>query len=818
MADSRQKSVKQLVTELEAASQLQRRGKAYSFRCDIFEHSGQLISWKFNEWDYGKNNITLPTNARGLFISDDPEDPTIVARGYDKFFNVDEVNATKWEELERNTKGPYEVTVKENGCIIFISGLADGTLVVCSKHSTGPREDSDRNHALAGKTFLEAQLKALDIDPRALAQKLYQSSLTAVAEYCDDSFEEHILEYTKSDAGLYLHGLNYNQPTFATLPTIEVRKFADEFGFKKIEYLVKPDIFSLRKFLESCSETGSYQGQEIEGFVIRSKILNGEAFFFKFKFEEPYLMYRQWREVTKEYILSKSRVFRFRKHKFITNKYLDFVIPILDSSPDIRENYLKDIGIISMRKQFLDSYGLSGLEILNHEKVRELEMRNAVDYDKVDKNTKFIIIPIATIGCGKTTTALTLKNLYPETWQHVQNDDITGRDKSMLMKKSLELLAQDGVKCVIIDRNNHQYRERKQLFEWFTELKEDYLPYDCNVKIIGVSFLSYEDVEDTTSITIKRVMARGDNHQSIKAISDGQKKVLGIMNGFLQRYQPLRADASPDCSFDFVLQLSVKEENSSLLNAKRILTALHKEYAVLVPKLPSDSEINSAFEQSLHYRPTITKIVKGQDKKEFKHKPIYFSAEVSDVDGFIKNLSQLVESSSNGVDTTVFEKVIEEGRCQKSLHITLGHVISGRKGTKKQKDLWCEYNKRYSGYLLKSNSTVSKSLIKTSDFVNFKLDKLIWDDKIMAALVLLDDECVFDEKTQTPVPHLSCANEYSHITVALLQPGVKPFYSNALCQAVTREHGNVAGNHPDGTTSVIFKDAPTLNARVCINI
>jgi tRNA ligase len=43
------------------------------------------------------------------------------------------------ERLESH-QGPYELSVKENGCIIFISGLEDETLL-CSKHSTGVRQD-----------------------------------------------------------------------------------------------------------------------------------------------------------------------------------------------------------------------------------------------------------------------------------------------------------------------------------------------------------------------------------------------------------------------------------------------------------------------------------------------------------------------------------------------------------------------------------------------------------------------------------------------------------------------------------------------------
>ena len=36
----------------------------------------------------------------------------------------------------------------------------------------------------------------------------------------------------------------------------------------------------------------------------------------------------------------------------------------------------------------------------------------------------FILVPISTIGCGKTTIGLALTSLFG--WGHIQNDDITG--------------------------------------------------------------------------------------------------------------------------------------------------------------------------------------------------------------------------------------------------------------------------------------------------------------------------------------------------------------------------------------------------------
>ncbi|SCU89203.1 LAFA_0E16666g1_1 [Lachancea sp. 'fantastica'] len=820
MATTDQEDCKKLVQELEAAAELPKRGRAYKTICQISNSDRQVSSWKFNEWDYGKNNIKLPINARGLFILEDRDTPRIVVRGYDKFFNIDEVASTSAQWLSSNTVGPYEVTVKENGCIIFISGLEDGTLVICSKHSTGDRDDTDRNHSIAGEKFLLRQLKSRDIDPKILGRELYQMNVTAVAEYCDDSFEEHILEYTKDAAGLYLHGINQNQRVFKTLPIREVTKFADRYGFNKIEHFTHHDFSSLRKFLEQCAAAGTFHGKEIEGFVIRCKTTDERDYFFKYKFEEPYLMYRQWREATKRYIETNSRVFGFKKHRFITNKYLDFVIPLLDADPSLRDNYMKDFGIIKLRKMFLLDYGLSGVEILNSEKVKYLEEQNAINYQLVDEKTKFLLIPVATIGCGKTTTALTLSNLYPESWGHVQNDDITGRDKSLLMKKSLELLSQEKVKAVIVDRNNHQFRERKQLFEWYADLKEKYMPYDSNVKIIALSFYPYEDMEATTQLTIQRVLARGDRHQSIKVATDGEKKVLGIMKGFLKRYQPVIADRSPDSMFDDIITLNVRETDSSLLNVRKILTVLHEKYPILIPEIPGTELIQSAFKKSLYYEPKITKVVGGGNKAgkdSLKFKPIYFAAQLPDPGAFVKFICERCFERQDFMDTSPLRKSLKDFVLPE-LHATLSH-ISGKKGSKKQHDLWCEYNKRYSKDLVKSELPPTKrTVIKTKDKVKFKVKKLLWDDKIVTALIEVAEECVLDGDSGTTVPHLGCANDYAHITLALLQPGVKPFYSNTLCQMLSDKHGLKEGCFSDGLNCLDLGDTQSMDAELWINL
>src|SRR6266516_1068521 len=121
------REVSQLVQALESHTKKSEGGKKpFNVKKSTFPTDSPrgitVDSWRFQDWDYKRDD--LPTYARGLFTSRDSNgNHIIVTRGYDKFFNTEEVNKTRWRNIENNTRGPYEISTKENGCIIFISGL-----------------------------------------------------------------------------------------------------------------------------------------------------------------------------------------------------------------------------------------------------------------------------------------------------------------------------------------------------------------------------------------------------------------------------------------------------------------------------------------------------------------------------------------------------------------------------------------------------------------------------------------------------------------------------------------------------------------------
>ena len=169
----------------------------------------KVRSWKMDEFKYYKIPSPFPTLARGLFTMDMPPESgvkhRIVARGYDKFFNIGEVPWTtvrgfasahffvligaQWQSLEAHTAAPYTLSLKSNGCIIFIAALTEDKLLVTSKHAVGPirgkkegEEEQSRSHAEVGEQWLRAHLTRVGRTEAELARTLWERNWTAVAE------------------------------------------------------------------------------------------------------------------------------------------------------------------------------------------------------------------------------------------------------------------------------------------------------------------------------------------------------------------------------------------------------------------------------------------------------------------------------------------------------------------------------------------------------------------------------------------------------------------------------------------------------------
>ena len=739
-------------------------------------------SWKFQDWDYKRRD--LPTYARGLFTYQKKDGtPEIAIRGYDKFFNQGEINETKLENVEKQTRGPYELSVKENGCIIFIGGLEGDRLLVCSKHSTGVRKDTDVSHAVAGENWVDMQLASIGKTRADLARELRKRNVTAVAELCDDSFEEHVLAYDQKSAGLYLHGMNLNLAEFATYPGELVHKFADEWNFKKADYLVKDDMETVQTFLHHCAETGSYSGRDTEGFVIRCQRReqgdkgNFQDWFYKFKFEEPYLMYRQWREATKAVI--SGRPPKYKKHQKITEEYLLFARRQLAKDAALGKAYMNNHGIIAMRDNFLRERGLKGSDIIR----REIQDGESASSKDVARN--IVLIPVASIGCGKTTVAVALTKLFG--WGHVQNDNITGksgRPKQFAIQVCNALTAYPAM---IADRNNHQRREREQLINDVSKVVPD-------AKFVALQYV-HEPKPDMLpairEVTRERVLSRGDNHQTIQAGSKAPGEIIDIMEGFLKRFEAVNTNTQPDDAFDEVINLDIAA--SSRENLATIVNALATSFPKLIPDEPTTEDLDRAIDAALNdYQPDVKHDLSFKSNKSNKshvknnkttlggdhqrngaaqinsvpatQAPVeYFCVRVPPNE-LVSILNKRFDAAPS--DTAIFYRQLGHlRRIQSTFHVTLIH----RASQKSHPDLWSQLSTLYSSAL---ESQEEKNPAYPDPFLgkcSVELERIIWDSRIMCIMVrLLDD--------------WETANAYAHITIGTASKSIKPKESSDLLQ------------------------------------
>jgi tRNA ligase len=753
-----------------------------------------LDCWKFLDWDYKRDD--LPTYARGLFTYKTKDGRhQISTRGYDKFFNIGEVNDTKWENIRAVTKGPYELSVKENGCIIFISGLEDEVLLVCSKHSTGERGDASASHAAVGDKWVDKHLATVGKTRKDLARELRKRNATAVAELCDDSFEEHVLAYGEDSAGLYLHGINLNVPEFATYPGDLVHEFADEWGFKRTEFLIRDDIDSTKALLESCAETGSWNGKDTEGFVIRCKKRDGEAnggyvdWFFKYKFEEPYLMYRQWREATKAVIAGRKP--KFKKHQQITEDYLLYARRQLAKTPGLGKRYNANHGIIEMRDGFLKELGMKGSDIIRQ------EAANIEPADEIAHNV--ILVPVATIGCGKTTVAVALVKLFG--WGHVQNDNITGqkhRPRQFVTQIS-NSLAEYPV--VIADRNNHQRRERRQIIEDLSKV----VPSARFVALHYVHEPKPQLLPGIRRVTQERVLERGDNHQTIQAGSKSTTEIVAIMEGFLHRFEAVDASVDPDNGFDEIIDLDVL--GSSRQNLETVVNALHKAYPKLIPEVPSVTALDEAIAEAMEdYKPIVKHDLsfhskaadKDRDQKNSKQGNKFLQPKPAKLEYFSIRLPTnevlaCLDTTFSDLDATTasfYRRLQQSGRVQPSFHVTLIH----RASIASNAGLWDHLSELYLASQVEQQGTPDPLLGKC----RVRFERIVWNDRVMCITTTL-----LDAEWET-------ANTIAHITIGTAHPNIKPKESNDMLQ----NFGRGAGRYPDGISEVVLKDKDVLFGEV----
>ncbi|TCD71017.1 hypothetical protein EIP91_000515 [Steccherinum ochraceum] len=748
----------------------------------------KLRSWKMNEFKYYDIPSPFPTLARGLFTQEIKEegyeqDPRnvkhrIVVRGYDKFFNIGEVPWTSWASLEQHTSPPYTLTLKSNGCIIFVAALTPKKLVVTSKHSLGNLTGTaTESHAMVGARWLKKHLADAGKTEEQLAKHLWDKNWTAVAELCDDSFEEHVLPYSKDKTGLHLHGINSCTKEFHTQLQPVVDAFAREWGFIPTKSTVLPSIAEVKSFTEEIGKSGEWNGEALEGFVVRTHVsaqpptkgsasadqspyAPGSSFFFKVKFDEPYMMYRDWREVTK-ILLSKGAVManvpKSKLRRKETKVYAEWVIREIQRDKDQFNEYQKGKGIIATRERFQ-----KWLETEEGKKRMEGADANAglqqTGGDEAPESKKFgktIIVPVAIPGVGKTSLAVALKFLFG--FGHTQSDDIQVRKAAPVFIKNVVGLL-DSHDVVIADKNNHLRQHR-------TQLRDATKTMSPSVRLVALNWSHDLPPATIHRLCSTRIHSRGANHQTLRP--DATNSYEDVLWMFLNQTQELQDDEVDD-----VIEMDLEEDLESAL--KRIVDRLVE---ILGLERPTTEKMGEAVSVIRGYAPS-TSTTRELGKPSARQKasgPRYFGL-VPEVD--LQKLVGGLQLPESG--KAFWEGLVKNKRLgERSPHVTIVHSkdLEGLNG-----ELW---NRCLALAPLNAPNTT---------LFSFRLGHLLWDGKVMAItitdLAVSTDEDVGDGEAEREKAKAAAVEfvvklpeeikQHLHLTVGTREKAIAPYEARLL--------------------------------------
>ena len=167
-----------------------------------------------NEWN------ELNVKARGMFVD---EDGNIIARSYDKFFNLEEIPETTIESLRENLVFPVKVYQKENGFLGILS-VYNGELLYCSKSQTYKSEQGD--FARMFKTIFEREYaKSLE----NIKKFISSNGVSMIFEVVSPK-DRHILDYS-DESKCFLLDIVYNKIDVEKFEYLKLQKIAKKFGF-----------------------------------------------------------------------------------------------------------------------------------------------------------------------------------------------------------------------------------------------------------------------------------------------------------------------------------------------------------------------------------------------------------------------------------------------------------------------------------------------------------------------------------------------------------------------------------------------------------
>jgi tRNA ligase len=551
-------------------------------------------------------------------------------------------------------------------------------------------------------------------------------------------------------------------------------------------------IAAVESFTSECAKTGRWNGEAVEGFVVRTHVTKprggrgnhksreespyeaGSSFFFKVKFDEPYMMYRDWRELTKALLskggnaLSARKLPKGKMKRPETQVYVRWVVEEMRRDRGLFEGYTKGRGIIEIRERFLRWVETEeGREML--EKAKNGKLYGFVSAESVERPFgKTIILPVAVPGCGmlvtfsscfllvsdrictgKTSVAVALAHLFG--FAHTQSDDVhTKKAAPKFLKNVTSLLHKNDI--VIADKYvlsgilfsnlpTHTFPRNNHLSEHRRALRTHTRKFTPPIRLLALHW-SIADKPSTHAVVHRicadRVRARGANHQTLRAdLASGSELGAGRgSKGMPPSYEDViwtfirEAEELGEDEVDAVVDMEVEEGLDAAVRR-----AVAGCVDVLGVERPSEERIDEVLEVVRGYVPTTTtdQPVKhkmkdgavvasaGVDEKNFTPRYYALQAEVDLEDLLGEKFAAFgQDADADGAITQAalaWEKLKAAGRVSKHPHITIVH----QKSMPKLAELW--------------NLCAALHTLEEPPQFKATLGTLIWNERVLAITV-----------------------------------------------------------------------------------
>lgn len=294
---------------------------------------GDISSFNFTGEAFYKGVWDAQTmKARGLFLNTNTDE--VVARGYDKFFNIDERDETSLAALTTTMQYPITVYYKENGYLGLLSyDKENDDLLFCTKSMIGGEY---------AEHFKELFYK-LGCDKNTALAKV-KEGYTLLFEVIDPEFDPHIINYGQPELCLLNIVKNNMDAQFEDYSMVQ--NIACQIGCSyKMSATTITSARDLIQFVEGVQNEKTDLPLDHEGYVLEDT--NG----YRVKLKTPY--YLKWKKL-------RGMLPSIKKHGKLLNTsmlhdpemiyFYDFVRKLYEQDPENQMN------ILQLRKLFQEEY------------------------------------------------------------------------------------------------------------------------------------------------------------------------------------------------------------------------------------------------------------------------------------------------------------------------------------------------------------------------------------------------------------------------------------------------------------------------------